>query len=137
MRVQELKSVSQQVESVMPWVNGITSNEQYEELITLMGELVEDYESNQTLINILFPVIERYEEEAPRFKAFNENIESIDAGVAMLNVIIDQHGLNLSDFPEIGGKSYLSQILKGTKSLSLKHIKALSSRFGVPSYMFL
>ncbi|HHY0551879.1 TPA: helix-turn-helix domain-containing protein [Vibrio parahaemolyticus] len=137
MQAQELKSLSKQIESVMPWVNGITSDDQYEDLIALMDELVEDYESNQTLINVLFPVIERYEEDAPRFKAFNENIESLDAGVAVLNVIIDQNGLNLSDFPEIGGKSYLSQILKGSKQLTLKHIKALSSRFGIPSYMFL
>ncbi|WP_070964852.1 helix-turn-helix domain-containing protein [Vibrio sonorensis] len=137
MQVQELRAVSEQIESVMPWVNGITTNEQYEELVNLMGELVEDYDSNKTLINLLFPVIERYEDEAERFRVFNEAIESTDAGIAMLNVIIDQYGLKLHEFPEIGGKSYLSQILNGKKSMTLDHIKALSARFGIPPYMFL
>lgn len=137
MQAQELLAVSKQVETAMPWINGITSNEQYEELISLMDELVEDYDSNQTLINLLFPVIERYEDEAERFRAFNKAIESTDAGVATLTVIIDQNGLKLDDFPEIGGKSYLSQILNGKKPMTLNHIRALSARFGIPSYMFL
>ncbi|MDC5753560.1 helix-turn-helix domain-containing protein [Vibrio europaeus] len=137
MQVQELRTVSEQIETVMPWVNGITTNEQYEELINLMGELVEDYDSNKTLINLLFPVIERYEDEAERFRAFNKSIEDADAGVSMLALIIDQNKLKLDEFPEIGGKSYLSQILNGKKSMTLSHIKALSSRFGIPSYMFL
>lgn len=137
MQAQELLTVSKQVETAMPWINGITSNEQYEELISLMDELVEDYDSNQTLINLLFPVIERYEDEAERFRAFNKAIESTDAGVATLTVIIDQNGLKLDDFPEIGGKSYLSQILNGKKPMTLNHIRALSARFGIPSYMFL
>ena len=137
MDIQDLKALSDRIETVMPWVNGIATNEQYEELVNLMGELVEDYDSNQTLINLLFPVIESYENEAERFRAFNKSIEDADAAVSMLALIIDQNNFKLDEFPEIGGKSYLSQILNGKKSMTLSHIKALSSRFGIPSYMFL
>lgn len=137
MQAQELRAISKQIENEMPWINGIETDDQYEELINLMDELVEDYDSNQTLINLLFPVIENYENEAERFSEFNKSIEDADAAVSMLALIIDQHNLKLDDFPEIGGKSYLSQILNGKKSMTLGHIKALSNRFGVPSYMFL
>ncbi|MDX3774528.1 helix-turn-helix domain-containing protein [Chromatiaceae bacterium AAb-1] len=137
LNVQAMKSLSNQIVQVMPWVRGITSDEQYHELITLMDELVEDYDANQVLIDMLFPVIEEYEETAERFKAFNQRINELDQGVAMLRVLIDQHGLTQSDFQEeIGGKSLVSQILSGSRSLTLNHIRALSKRFGIPAAMF-
>ncbi|OLQ83792.1 hypothetical protein BIT28_07420 [Photobacterium proteolyticum] len=102
-----------------------------------MDELVEDYETNQVLIDLLFPVIERYEEEVGRFQEFNEHMDSVDQGVAMLSVIIDQNKLKLCELPEIGGKSLVSQILNGNRSLTLKHITALSDRFGIPEEMFI
>lgn len=133
-----MKSLSDEIQKVMPWLQGITSDEQYNELIALMDELVEDYDQNQVLIDLLFPVIERYEEQAPRFAEFNQHIEGIDQGVAMLKVIIDQHNLTLSDFEnEIGKKSLVSQILNNKRSLTIPHIKALSDRFGIPREMFI
>ena len=135
--VQAMKSLSQQITQVMPWVQGINSDQQYDELLTLMDELVEDYDANQVLIELLFPVLQEYEETAERFKAFNQRIEALDPGIAMLRLLIDQHGLTQSDFQqEIGGKSLVSQILSGKRSLTLGHIRALSKRFGIPAAMF-
>jgi HTH-type transcriptional regulator/antitoxin HigA len=137
LNLMELQTFSNEAVRVMPWLQGIQSDEQYDELVELMDTLVEDYDANQVLIDVLFPIIERYEEEAGRFKAFNERIEGIDQGVAMLRVIMDQHGLKTSDFPnEIGNKSNVSQVLNGKRSLTLGHIKALSQRFGIPASMF-
>ena len=135
--VQAMKSLSQQITQVMPWVQGITSDQQYDELLALMDELVEDYDANQLLIDLLFPVLQEYEETAERFKAFNQRIENLDPGIAMLRLLIDQHGLTQSDFQqEIGGKSLVSQILSGKRSLTLGHIRALSKHFGIPAAMF-
>lgn len=135
--VQAMKSLSQQITQVMPWVQGINSDQQYDELLALMDELVEDYDTNQLLIDLLFPALQDYEETAERFKAFNQQIESLDPGIAMLRLLIDQHGLTQSDFQqEIGGKSLVSQILSGKRSLTLGHIRALSKRFGIPAAMF-
>lgn len=53
-----MKSLSQQITQVMPWVQGITSDQQYDELLALMDELVEDYDANQLLIDLLFPVLQ-------------------------------------------------------------------------------
>ncbi len=136
MNLQAMKTLSHEIETVMPWVQGIQSHEQYLELLTLMEALVEDYDSNQALVNILFPIIEQYEEESEYFREFNERIEGTDKGVALLRVLIDQHRLTLSDLPEIGGKSLVSMILKGKRALTIPHIKALSARFGVSPYKF-
>ena len=135
--VQAMKSLTQQITQVMPWLQGITSDQQYDELLALMDELVEDYDTNQLLIDLLFPALQEYEETAERFKAFNQRIETLDPGIAMLRLLIDQHGLTQSDFQqEIGGKSLVSQILSGKRSLTLGHIRALSKRFGIPAAMF-
>ena len=135
--VQAMKSLTQQITQVMPWLQGIGSDQQYDELLALMDELVEDYDANQLLIDLLFPVLQDYEETAERFKAFNQRIETLDPGIAMLRLLIDQHGLTQSDFQqEIGGKSLVSQILSGKRSLTLGHIRALSKRFGIPAAMF-
>ena len=135
--VQAMKSLTQQITQVMPWVQGINSDQQYDELLALMDELVEDYDANQLLIDLLFPVLQDYEETTERFKAFNQRIETLDPGIAMLRLLIDQHGLTQSDFQqEIGGKSLVSQILSGKRSLTLGHIRALSKRFGIPAAMF-
>lgn len=85
---------------------------------------------------MLFPIIEWHEEESERFKAFNQRIENLDSGVAMLRVIIDQHKLSLSDFPEIGDESLMLQVLNGQHCLSCSAIEGLSNRFGVPMEMF-
>lgn len=135
--VQAMKSLSQQLTQVMLWLQCINSDQQYDKLLALMNELVEDCDANQLLIDLLFPVLEEYEETAERFKAFNQRIETLEPDIAMLRLLIDQHGLTQSDFQqEIGGKSLVSQILSGRHSLTLGHIRALSRRFGIPAAMF-
>lgn len=136
--LERLQTVAAQIDESMPWIHGIRSKAEYDELIALMDELVEDYDANQTLIDLLFPVIERYEEDAPEFQAFNTELASRDSGVAVLRVLIDQYGLTLSDFKdEIGAKSTVSMILKGTRNLTLDHMKALSKRFNIPVMTFI
>ncbi|CAH0543028.1 helix-turn-helix domain-containing protein [Vibrio marisflavi] len=136
MNTETMKALAHEIGNVMPWVQGISCDSQYNELIELMDELIEAPDENAILIDLLFPVIERYEEEAEQFQKFNKRIDELDQGIATLKVIIDQHGLTLSDFPEIGKKSLMSQILSGKRSLTLSHIRALSERFGVPASMF-
>ncbi|TDB57190.1 transcriptional regulator [Photorhabdus khanii subsp. guanajuatensis] len=68
----------------------------------------------------------------------NQAIENIPTGVAALRVLMDQHGLKQADLKnEIGGASLVSQILSGTRSLTVTHIKALSTRFKVSSAVFI
>ncbi|HCH4062400.1 transcriptional regulator [Vibrio parahaemolyticus] len=138
MNIARMKEFSNQMVEVMPWINGISTSEEYNELIKLMDELVEDYEDNHVLIDLLFPIIEKYESEADEFQEFNKAVDALDPGLAMLRVIIDQNDMTLSDFKdEIGAKSSVSMILNGTRSLTLRHIRALSERFNIPAHMFI
>ncbi|HFQ5196400.1 TPA: type II toxin-antitoxin system HigA family antitoxin [Vibrio vulnificus] len=138
MNIARMKEFSNQMIEVMPWINGISTSDEYDQLIELMNELVEDYEGNHVLIDLLFPVIERYESEAEEFNEFNRVVGELEPGLAMLRVIIDQNDVTLSDFKdEIGAKSTVSMILNGSRSLTLRHIRALSERFNIPAYMFI
>lgn len=138
LKIQDLQRTAIQIENDMPWLRGIASENEYEQLIKLMDKLVEDYETNQVLIDLMFPVIENYEAESEQFNEFNTRISSLDSGVAILRVLIDQYKLTLSDFKnEIGAKSTVSMILSGKRSLTLGHIRALSARFDVPVQMFI
>lgn len=133
-----LDKAANQLNEAMPWIGGITSPEQYQELLDTMEVLIEDYDAHQPVIDLMFPVIETYESESQQFSEFNQAIDQLEPGIAILRVIIDQHKLTLSDFKaEIGAKSTVSMILSGKRSLTLPHIKALSARFGVPASFLL
>jgi len=57
--------------------------------------------------------------------------------VALLRVLMDQHGLNQSSFvAEIGQRSYVNRILKGERRLTDKHKAALARRFNLPFEAF-
>ena len=97
-----------------------------------MEVLIEDYDAHQPVIDLMFPVIERYE-EVEQFSEFNQAIEKLEPGIAMLRVIIEQHQLTLSDFKEeIGAQSTVSIILSRKRSLTLNHIKALMANYYWP-----
>ena len=81
--------------------------------------------------------IARYEEEAVSFTEFNNRTDSGDPAVATLKVLMDQHGLNTTDFKnEVGGKSMVSQVLSGGKRLTRDHIERLAKRFGISPALF-
>lgn len=58
-------------------------------------------------------------------------------GVDTLKLLMEQHGLGVADFPEIGSKSLVSKILNGRgRKLTRNHIAALSKRFGLSPALF-
>jgi len=88
------------------------------------------------LIGILGKAIAVYESSDTQ-RAWPDDLSLDDAAdVAMLRLLMDQHGLGVSDFPEIGDKSLLSRILSGQRNLTKKHIARLSKRFDVEPGLF-
>lgn len=55
----------------------------------------------------------------------------------VLRYLMQEHGLNQSDLPEIGAQSVVSEILNGKRQLNVRHIRALAARFNVPADVFL
>lgn len=137
MNNQQLNQSAKQAIQLMPWLSGITSEKQYKEALELLCELVVDYDQNQSVIDLLFPIIEGYENIAPHFKEFAREVEPIDSGVLVLRSLIEHHQLTLSDFEnELGKKAHVSMILNGRRQLTIKHIKALATRFNIPASLF-
>lgn len=51
--------------------------------------------------------------------------------LAVLRFLMQQHGLTQSDLPEIGSQGVVSEVLAGKRALNIRHVRALSRRFGV------
>lgn len=118
------------------WIVRIENNSDYKNALALMDELIEDYDNNRSLIEMLSASIEHWENEDVAFKEFNKTIQNIDSGVGVLRVLMDQHHLGVSDFPEIGSKSLVSKILNHERRLTVDHIDALCKRFGISPKLF-
>ena len=122
----------------VPFVAHIETQDDYERALELMDQLVDDYEANRLLIEILAGSIERWEDQASEFSDFNATIAETDRGIAALKTLMAQHGLGVADLPELGSKGNVSKILNGAegKKLTRKHMEALGKRFGVSPLLF-
>jgi|SRR5690554_767551 len=122
----------------VPFVAHIEAEEDYERALELMDQLVDDYDANKLLIEILAVSIERWEDQAPEFSDFNAAVDETDRGIAVLKTLMAQYGLGVADLPELGSKGNVSKILNGAegKKLTRKHMEALGKRFGVPPTLF-
>ena len=137
-KINELTKQANNFVNQFPWLNGIKTKSEYDDLISLMDELVLNYKANENLIDLLAPIIEQYEDTAEQFSEFNAELEKMSNGVAVLITLKDQHNLTRSDFKnEIGSKSVVSMIINGSRKLTFNHIKALSERFNVPAAIFM
>jgi len=119
----------------------ITDTEHYEEALEFVENLLEEAEDSpdaplNAVIEMLSHAIEAYENEDEELAVFEKRAMDQPADLAMLRLLMDQHGLGTSDLPEIGSKSMVSRVLSGKRDLSKKHIQALSERFGISPGLF-
>ena len=122
----------------VPFVAHIETQNDYERALELMDQLVDDYDANRLLIEVLAVSIERWEDQAAEFSDFNAAVAETDRGIAVLKTLMAQHGLGVADLPELGSKGNVSKILNGAegKKLTRKHMEALGKRFGVSPILF-
>lgn len=59
------------------------------------------------------------------------------SGADLLRFLMDEHGLTLSDLPEVGAPDAVTEILKGARELNAGQMRALAERFGVSPSAFL
>lgn len=135
--VAEVSKLAKTIMANVPLLAGISNDKEYEEALELFEELLDNYDANLVVIEALSNVIERYEDESLRFETFNLRQAGLDPAVETLKVLMDQNGLNTTDFEnEIGKKSMVSQVLTGKKHLTRAHITKLAERFGVAPAIF-
>ena len=119
----------------------ITDVGRYEEALELIESLIEEAEDSpddplNAVIEMLNNAIEVYENKDKNLAAFEKRAMDQPGDLAMLRLLMDQHGLGTADLPEIGSKSMVYRVLSGERSLSKKHIQALSERFGINPGLF-
>ena len=88
-----------------------TCDDEYEQAIALMDELIDDYENQTVVIELLSKSISRWEYVSEGFAEFNNRIAEGDPDVSVLRILIDQYNLGVADLPEIGSKSLVSKTL--------------------------
>ena len=122
----------------VPYIARIDNQDDFELVLELMDELVDDYDTNKQLIRLLETSIERWEGGADEFADFNKALACVEPGIAVLKTLMSQHRLGVADLPELGSKSNVSKLLNATegKKLTRKHIEALSKRFAVSPALF-
>ncbi|MBE0469380.1 MAG: transcriptional regulator [Methyloprofundus sp.] len=135
--IAEITKLAGNIMSNVPFLAGISNATEHRQALELMDAMLEDYDANLVVIEALSNVIARYEDKSFRFDVFNSRQADIDPAVATLKVLMDQNGLNTTDFEsEIGKKSMVSQVLAGKKNLTRGHITKLAKRFGVNPAVF-
>lgn len=80
MDTQKIINIALQLQEALPfdW-NGITSKEQYKEAIAIADKLTDSHDDkNSILCEILWQVINRYEDSAPEFTEFNKSMIKLD-----------------------------------------------------------
>ncbi|WLS79123.1 helix-turn-helix domain-containing protein [Erwinia pyri] len=143
MRAVEATTLQQAINATETLVNAVPmlgphpTSKDYKEALALV-ELLIDHHDESPLIDLLTRKIADYEDAAPELAEFNARIAALPRDLAMLRTLMEQYGLNQSSFSrEIGSRSLVSMILKGQRSLTLDHMRALSARFNIPVSAFI
>lgn len=116
----------------------INNQDDFEHALELMDELIDDYDINRQLIELLATSIERWEDRADEFSDFNKALAGVEPGIAVLKTLMTQYRLGMADLPELGSKSNVRKLLNAAKGkrLTRQHIEALSKRFAVSPALF-
>ena len=72
MRFSAIKKQAHDLLDQANFISRISNKKDYERALRLMDELIEDYDYNRSLIEILSVSIERWEESSTDFSAFNK-----------------------------------------------------------------
>lgn len=115
-------------------IYAIRSEREYDEAVARLSALVDDIGDNPKdpryrLIETQSVLIEAYDREHHALPAAS--------GVDVVRFLMEQHGLNQSDLPEIGSQGVVSEVLAGRRQLNTRQIRSLAARFGVDPGAFL
>ena len=112
----------------------IHNEEEYDVAIERLNRLIDEVGTNEQhplyeLLDTLGTIIRAYEE---RHYPIPEC-----SGVEMLQFLMDEQGVSLSELEEIGPRSTVVKILDGKRELTVKHIRALAERFHISPAVFI
>ena len=100
-------------------------------LLDLVADEVGEHDSHPlaSLMETLGTLVDAYERE--------HVVELPASPVAVLRLLMDEHGLSQSDLPELGSQGVVSEFLRGRRQINVRQVRALSARFGVSPAAFI
>jgi HTH-type transcriptional regulator/antitoxin HigA len=114
-------------------VSPIRNEQRYDQALKKLHELLDFVGDDERhplyeVLDTLGTLVHAYEE--------NHYQASPVTGVDVLKFLMDEHQLDPSNFPELGDKEMLFELLDGKRELSVENIRALSTRFGLSPATF-
>ena len=131
---EQLQTALNHWNAVAPMIQCPDTEQEYELMLQHMDEALAIAEGDinsplNSLINIMAQALKQFEEK---------NIMSATGGgIAALKYLMKVHKIKQSDLKEVGSQGVVSEILNGKRSLTVRHIRALSKRFGISPNTFL
>lgn len=130
----QLEEVSKLWPSIQNFFSIPHNEEDYNRLVQLLDGVIDEVGNDDShplasLMETLGSLIESYE---------SRNIPEIEGDpIDTLKVLMEEHDLKQSDFPEIGSQGVISEILTRKRQLNVRQIKLLSKRFYVSPIVFM
>ncbi len=126
------------IASVWPTIKNIFSvphsDAEYQNLVSLLDNLIDEVGESEShplssLMESIGNLIETYE---------NNYIPPVSGTpLEALRYLMEEHNLKQSDLSIIGSQGVVSEILKGKRSLNIRQIKELSSKFNISPLVFI
>ncbi|HEX5838818.1 MAG TPA: helix-turn-helix domain-containing protein [Anaerolineales bacterium] len=112
----------------------IRNEREYNAAVEHLNELIDEIGTNEkhplySLLDTLGTIIHAYEEKKHPVPSAT--------GAEVLSYLMDEHGLNQADLPEVGSQGVVSEILNGKRELNVRQVRALAERFGVSPAVFI
>lgn len=119
---------------LFPYAHVPKNEHEYETMVGFIGNLMQlsrqqKDERITTLLKLVATNIEIYEQQ--------RYLTKTSSPIEALKFLMEVHGIEQGDLPEIGSQPLVSKILSGERQLTVEHIKALSKRFNVSPTLFI
>jgi len=133
MNTATLKQTIEYWNHLFPYAHVPRNEDEYEKLLHFVDKLMQlsRQKKDERITSLLELVSKNIEEYESRYST------KVATPIEMLEFLMEQHGLEQSDLPEIGGQPLVSKILSGERKLTVEHIKKLSKRLHVSSSVFI
>ena len=134
MSVNELLTSWETINTALGLSGRLRDYAHYDQLLASVDDVFEklgldDQHPIFTLVNLVAERIREYEDRQHPWPD-----SATPAGC--LAFLMESHGLNQKDLPEVGTQSVVSEILSGKRQINLRQAAALARRFGVPMEIF-
>ncbi|MEE4244394.1 MAG: helix-turn-helix domain-containing protein [Kangiellaceae bacterium] len=121
-------------DAIAPLIKRPETDADYQALITQLEEAI--HLAGHDVNSPLNGLIESMAHAAQQYEERNIMYE-VGSGVTALRYLMKLHKVKQSDLKEVGSQGVVSEILNGKRSLTVRHIRALSKRFAVSANAFI